>query len=132
MPDIKVHLTQTTASTSAAVIRQHQLLIDRPETKGGADRGPMGGELFLASIGGCFMSNLLAAVKARGAEVSGLSVEVVGTLADAPLRFVSVKLSVGGTYTDRKLMEKLIEIADKGCIMMNTLRHTLPVDISLI
>ena len=43
----------------------------------------MGGELFLAAIGGCFMSNLLAAIDARHAEVSGVQTEVIATLADS-------------------------------------------------
>ena len=65
--EMKIALRQTAASTSEAAVRQHKILIDRPAAKGGDDRGPMGGELFLAAIGGCFMSNLLAAIKAREA-----------------------------------------------------------------
>ena len=67
---MKIHIRQTAVSTSEATIRGHQVSIDRPLEKGGADAGPMGGELFLAAIGGCFMSNLLAAINARKAEVS--------------------------------------------------------------
>lgn len=131
MPDITIQLAQTTASTSLATIRNHQVSIDRPETKGGADRGPMGGELFLASIGGCFMSNLLAAIKAREAAISGLTAEITGTLEGTPQRFSSVKVKISGNYADRKQMEKLVEIADRGCIMTNTLRDTLPLSLSL-
>ena len=36
--------------------------MDRPGPKGGQDKGPMGGEALLMGLGGCFMSNLLAAV----------------------------------------------------------------------
>ena len=87
MPNmIAVELTQIGASTTEAHIRQHKVLLDRPEAKGGADQGPMGGELFLAAVGGCFMSNLLAAIKARGAAISRVRVDVVGTLAEAPTR----------------------------------------------
>src|SRR5207244_339204 len=86
---IKIQLHQVAASTSEAVIRDHRVLIDRPAAKGGADSGPMGGELFLASVGGCFMSNLLAAIKARAAEVSDIRTEVSGTLADSPARFTT-------------------------------------------
>jgi putative redox protein len=59
MNELKIRLRQVSTSTSEATLRDHQVLIDRPVDKGGADMGPMGGELFLASIGGCFMSNLL-------------------------------------------------------------------------
>jgi len=132
MPDISIQLAQTSDSTSVAAIRDHKVLIDRPEAKGGANKGPMGGELFLASIGGCFMSNLLAAVKARDVDASRLMVEVTGTLEGTPPRFTSVKMKISGTYTDRKQMDKLVGIADKGCIMTNTLRDTLPLSFTLI
>ena len=126
---IKIEIRQTTASTSEAAIRQHKILIDRPAAKGGDDQGPMGGELFLAAIGGCFMSNLLAAIKGRGAEVSDAHTEVIGTLADSPARFTSVDLNVTAKYSDREQFEKLVEIADRGCIMMNTLRGKLEIQV---
>src|SRR5580658_2957833 len=84
--EMKIELRQISASTSEATIGRHQVLIDRPAAKGGTDAGPMGGELFLAAVGGFFMSNLLAAIKARKADISDVRVEVAGTLADSPAR----------------------------------------------
>lgn len=129
--EIAIHIRQTSPTTSEATIRKHRVLIDRPEAKGGSDEGPMGGELFLSAIGGCFMSNLLAAIRAREADVSGAQVEVIGALADAPSRFTSVEMHVSATYRDAALFEKLVEIADRGCIMMNTLRGKLAVNIRI-
>jgi putative redox protein len=131
IPQMKIHLRQTSDSTSEAAIRQHKVLIDRPAAKGGQDQGPMGGELFLAAIGGCFTSNLLAAIKAREAAISSVEVEVIATLADAPARFSAVAVSVSATYSDPQLFEKLVAIADKGCIMMNTLRGKLDVTVRI-
>jgi putative redox protein len=91
----------------------------------------MGGELFLASVGGCFMSNLLAAIRARDAEVSDVRVEVAGYLIDSPARFARVELRVAAGSRDRELLERLVEIADRGCIMMNTLRGTLDVRVRI-
>jgi len=128
MPSIlAIQIRQTGAATSEAGIRQHKVLIDRPTSKGGDDQGPMGGELFLASIGGCFMSNLLAAIRAREAAVSDVRTEVIGSLAESPARFSSVELCVSANYSDRDLFEKLVEIAERGCIMVNTVRGTLEV-----
>ena len=76
--EMKIQLRQISASTSEATIGRHQVFIDRPVAKGGSDAGPMGGELFLAAVGGCFMSNLLAAIRAREADISDVRVEVVG------------------------------------------------------
>ncbi len=129
--EIKIAIRQTSASTSEAVIRQHQVAIDRPAAKGGDDQGPMGGELFLAAIGGCFMSNLLAAIKGRNAEVSGVRTEVIGTLAESPARFTAVELNVTAKYSDREQFEKLVEIADRGCIMMNTMRGKLDINVRI-
>ena len=128
---IQIAIRQTAASTSEAAIRQHKLLVDRPEAKGGEDRGPMGGELFLAAIGGCFMSNLLAAIKGRQADVSDAQLEVIGILAESPSRFTAVELNVTAKYADRELFEKLVEIADRGCIMMNTLRGKLDIKVHI-
>jgi putative redox protein len=125
--EVKIELRRISGSTSQATIGRHQLLIDRPVAKGGSDAGPMGGELFLAAVGGCFMSNLLAAIKAREADIGDVRVDVVGALADSPARFAGVVLRVAADRGDRELFERLVGIADRGCIMMNTLRGKLDV-----
>jgi putative redox protein len=122
---MKIQLRQVSPSTSDATLRHHQVLIDRPTEKGGADMGPMGGELFLAAVGGCFMSNLLAAIRAREAKISDVRTEVIGTVSDSPARFSAIELYVSADSQDRDLIERLVEIADRGCIMMNTLRGKL-------
>jgi putative redox protein len=127
--EMKIQLRQVSASTSEATMGRHQVLIDRPTAKGGTDAGPMGGELFLAALGGCFMSNLLAAIRAREADISDVLVEVSASLADAPARFAAVELRVAAESRDRELLERLVEIADRGCIMMNTLRGKLDVKV---
>lgn len=126
-----IYLRQTAASTSEATIRGHKVSIDRPMDKGGSDLGPMGGELFLAAIGGCFMSNLLAAINARKAQVSGVQTEVIATQADAPPRFTAVELCVSAECSDRELFEKLVEIAERGCIMMNTLKGKIDLQVRI-
>jgi putative redox protein len=133
--EIAIQIRQTSFTSSEASIRRHRVPIDRPEAKGGTDEGPMGGELFLAAIGGCFMSNLLAAIRARETRgtvgVSDAQVEVVGILADAPARFTSVEMRVSANYQDAASFEKLVEIADRGCIMMNTLRGKIEIHIRI-
>jgi len=122
---MSIQIRQTGPATSEAGMRQHKVLIDRPAAKGGDDQGPMGGELFLASVGGCFMSNLLAAIKTREANVTGVRTEVTGTLAESPARLIGIELCVSANYSDRDAFEKLVEVAERGCTMVNTLRGTL-------
>ena len=131
MTTMKIQVRQVSASTSEATLRTHHVLIDRPVEKGGTDRGPMGGDLFLASVGGCFMSNLLAAIRARGEQISNAHLEVIGTIAESPARFSALELYVTADGANPELLEKLVEIADRGCIMMNTLRGKLDVCIRI-
>jgi putative redox protein len=128
---MKIQVRQVSASTSEATLRTHHVLIDRPVEKGGTDRGPMGGDLFLASVGGCFMSNLLAAIRARGEQISEAHLEVIGTIAESPARFSALELYVTADGANPELLEKLVEIADRGCIMMNTLRGKLDIRIRI-
>lgn len=71
------------------------------------------------------MSNILAAIRAREARISDVHTEVTGTLADSPVRFSSVELYVTAKSDDPELLEKIVQIADRACIMMNTLRDKL-------
>jgi putative redox protein len=128
---IEIHLYQKSPSSSEAAIRQHRVTVDRPMAKGGEDTGPMGGELFLAAIGGCFMSTLLAAIRTREAPISGVSAKVTGTLADAPARFASIELLVTSADAAPDVLGKLVDIAERGCIMMNTLRDKLEITIGV-
>ena len=77
------------------------------------------------------MSNLLAAIRARDLGISGVQTEVTGVLADSPTRFESVELRISADTLDRELLDKLVEIADRGCIMMNTLRGKLDVRVKV-
>jgi putative redox protein len=120
---VNVMVRQVSDTASEGTARQHTVLCDRPAAKGGKDRGAMGGELLLMGLGGCFMSNLLAAVQARQAAVSGLKVALDATLSDAPARFTAIKLTVSGQYTNRGEMEKLVTIAERGCIVANTIKN---------
>jgi putative redox protein len=128
---MKIQIRQRSASTSEAEIRQHKILIDRPASKGGHDQGPMGGELFLAAVGGCFVSTLLAAIKTREADVSEVEAEVTGTLVDGPTRFSAVEVCVSAKYSDRGMFEKLVEIAEKGCIVANTVRGAIELTVRI-
>ncbi|MDA1315206.1 MAG: OsmC family protein [Acidobacteria bacterium] len=122
MPTVQIQLQQVGPATTEATIRTHKVLIDRPEAKGGDDNGPMGGELLLAALGGCFMSNLLAAIRAREADISNVYTEVIGTLGENPARFTAIDMAVSADGGDAALLAKLVTIAERACITANTLR----------
>lgn len=128
---VKVLVTPVGGIASQAAVRQHRSYVDRPEAKGGSDRGPMGGELMLMGIGGCFMSNLLAAAKARELDVPLLCVEVTATTADEPPRFSAIELTVSGGSADRQAMAELVASAERTCTTVNTVRGALALTVKL-
>ena len=128
MAQMTIQLGQVSPTTTEAMVGAHRVLIDRPVDKGGTDLGPMGGELFLAAIGGCFMSNLLAAIRARNSDVSDVRTMVIGTIESTPARFSAVEVHIEAKGSSEEI-ERLVEIADRGCIMMNTLRGKLDISI---
>ena len=128
MAEIKTQVVQISGSATEGTARTHTIFIDRPEAKGGSDKGPMGGEYFLMGLGGCFMSNLLAAIKAREADVKNVKVEISGSLLDEPMRFSAVNLAVSAEYSDKELMTKLVTIAERGCLVANSIKNA--VDLS--
>lgn len=121
MPDITVSLTRTGATASEARIREHQLLMDRPTEKGGENAGPMGGEALLAALGGCFMSNLVAAAQAREVELGDIDLAITGTLAGTPPVYERINMTVAGAASVETL-PKLVTMAERGCIVANTLK----------
>jgi putative redox protein len=128
---LQVQVDQVGPSTSQGTARSHSVLIDRPVPKGGEDRGPLGGELLLLSLGGCFLSNLLAAVRARSAAVSDVRITVSATVGGTPERVEAFTLSIAAAYDDEDLMRKLIGIAERACIVTNTLKEAAPIEIQL-
>ncbi|BBO72116.1 hypothetical protein DSCA_60460 [Desulfosarcina alkanivorans] len=132
MPEVTTTISHIEGTTAARTqIRDHELVTDRPAEKGGGNQGPMGGELLVASLGGCFMSNLIAAFQGRELEPEGLTLTVRGTLDGTPPRFQKMALTVQGKGINREQMEKLIQIAERGCIVANTLKPFMDVEISI-
>ena len=81
----------------------------------------------MLSLGGCFMSTLLAAIRARKAPVKNVQVTVDGSLESLPERFVEMRVKVKADHNDAELVRKLIAISERGCIVTNTLRQIIPI-----
>ena len=130
--DVQVNVDQISPTASQGTAREHKITMDRPEAKGGENRGAMGGENLLMSLGGCFMSNLLATAKSRETEIADVKLGITGTLEMAPPRFTAVTMEISAGYNDRSQMEKLVTIAERGCIVANTLKNAAEVKITLV
>lgn len=121
MATIHTTVTQLDHSASEGQARDHSLIMDRPEAKGGQNKGPMGGEALLLGLGGCFMSNLLAAAKARDIVLTHARAEISAELADSPTRYTDINMKVTAQCDPAAELDKLIVIAERGCIVANTL-----------
>lgn len=128
---VSVSVDQIGPTASEGRAREHTVVMDRPQAKGGQNRGAMGGENLLMALGGCFMSNLLAAAQAREAVLEDVSLRITGTLVSAPPSFTAVEMEISTGYSDRAGLQKLVTIAERGCIVANTLKNALDLKISL-
>jgi putative redox protein len=126
----KATIEHVTHTTSRATVRTHTFLVDRGVAKGGFDLGPAGGEYMLVSLGGCFTSHLLAAIRARQAAVTNVRVAVTGTLDGTPERFTAFTMDVSAQCPDPELARKLITIAARACQVVTTLRQVTPIAIT--
>jgi putative redox protein len=132
MATATVTVEQISNTASRGNARGHQLIMDRPETKGGTNQGMMGGEAVLNGLGGCFMSNLLAAAKASNIELENARADIEGDMADGPSRFSAIRMSVSAQCNPQEELHKLVTIAERGCIAVNTLRAAVELSIKVI
>jgi putative redox protein len=117
----KATIEHVNHTTSRASVRTHTVLVDRGIAKGGLDLGPAGGEYLLVSLGGCFTSHLVAAIRAREVAMSNVRVTVAGTMDGTPERFTAFTMDVSAECQDSAIVRKLITIAARSCQVTNTL-----------
>ena len=127
---LEVRVEQDGASSAVGIVRTHRVAIDRPVAKGGTDKGPLGGEYLLVALGGCFMSNLLAAIRAREAKISNIRIAVTAAIEGTPDRVTAMSMTVSAAGADREMLEKLVEIAGRACIVTNTLKLAVPITVT--
>ena len=129
---VQVSVVQVGPTASEGNARGHKVVMDRPEVKGGENRGAMGGENLLMALGGCFMSNLLAAAKSRESSLTDVKLSITGTLGTAPPSYTKIEMKISADSSDREKLEKLVTIAERGCIVANTLKNAVDLKISLL
>jgi putative redox protein len=129
MAEIIVTLQHAGDSVTTGQARSHSVVVDRPEEKGGSDKGPMGGELLLLALGGCFLSTFLGVLKADGhpldRELVGLT--VTGVLTPAPTRFTSITVEVTAPAELEAELAKPFLKAERGCIVHNSIKDSIAV-----
>ena len=131
MSTIKIQLTQQAKSSMKFENDVLPIIIDRPVAKGGGGEGLMGGQYLLTGIGGCFCSTLFAAAQSRDIEIKGLKIDMAATISDdLPKRFSALDMDVSyESCSDESMFEKLIDIAEKGCLSMNTAKNSMAIQV---
>jgi putative redox protein len=76
------------------------------------------------------MSNLLAAAKARNIEINNATANIAGELADGPARYTDIHMIVTAQCSAPAELEKLVTIAERGCIVANTLAKAVNLTVS--
>ena len=71
----------------------------------------------------------MAAAGARNIHVEGLEVTVRGALAAGPPRFDAIEMEVRGKQIAADVLHKLITIAERACIVHNTLAPAVPLNV---
>ena len=74
---------------------------------------------------------MLAAIRAREAAVSNVRVEVVGRLEGEPLHYEEITVTASADHDDPEQFQKLVTISERGCIMVNTLRPVLQLNVNV-
>lgn len=122
--ELKTQVQWVNGTTSLGSGRTHSVTVDRPAEKGGSDLGFAGGELFVVGLGGCYMSNLIAAAQARQINIHSARLGARGVLAESPARIVEFILEVElDADCDEETADKLLLIAERSCLVSNTVRQ---------
>lgn len=127
MSNLKIHLKQCSKSAMELENDKLKIIIDRPIENGGEGKGILGGEYLLTGIGGCYSSNLFAAAQSRNINVEGLTLEITATISqDIPKRFSKIDIAVSyESCSDEQVFDKLMAIAERACISVNTVKNGL-------
>ena len=121
---VTIDFNQIGDTVTLAKAGKYEIIIDRPVEKGGSGAGTMGGQTLLMGIGGCFCSTLYGAAQARNLSVKDLKLKLSATLSDSPpSRFTNILIEVlDGSCSEEGEFDKLVKIAEKGCISVNTIK----------
>ena len=94
-------------------MRQHRLIVDEPEEKGGTDRGPMPAELLAASLASCtaITMEMYAARKEWGLGTVEVVVDFTEAKTDFPHEF-DVQITLGAELSEEN-RDRLLTIAGK-------------------
>jgi len=128
---VSIKLIQSSPTSMQLDHSDFEIKVDRPIKQGGGGSGLMGGQYLLVGIAGCFCSTLFAAAQAREIKIEGLKVTLRAELSvEAPKRFTDISLDVTKDFCSHpEEFKKLLAIAEKGCISVNTVKREVGISV---
>lgn len=115
----------------AAHVRSHRLIVDQPESAGGADTGPMPLELLGAALGTCIAYYAQRFLERRGVSSSGLRVEVEQHKTTNPYRIGAFAVRIVAPAGLPPAYVPLLERVAQSCPAHATLTHAADVLVSV-
>ena len=112
-------------------IREHRLIMDEPQDRGGTDRGPTPTELLAASLASCTSVTLLMYADRKGWELGQIAVSVDYTTPEPGESVrLEVKIRTPAELSDEQ-RERLLVIAGKCPVHRTLMAQDVNIDDSL-
>lgn len=131
MNDRPIVVTYEEGVSFAARIRSHTVIVDQPESAGGADQGPMPLELFGAALGTCIAYYLRQFMHPRGLPYERMRVEVEQQKASKPYRIATFVVRVVLPDALPKATVEVLERVARSCPAHATLTHAADVIVAI-
>ncbi|MFW6064738.1 MAG: OsmC family protein [Candidatus Natronoplasma sp.] len=112
-----------------------ELLTDESEEAGGDETGPNPSRLLAASSLNCLMASLTFCLKKKRVELDSLQGSVTGTIEriDGRLRVtrLDAKIIPEVDKTDKEKLEKCLDIFEDYCVVTQSIRNGIDVDVEV-
>jgi putative redox protein len=136
MSETQARVKWLEGTLSLAQAGKHGVVLDRAVSLGGAEAGFKASELLLLSLGGCLSSTLVGVTKARNLSLVKADIQLLGKTVPNPERFGEIEVEVDLAVSDTEgialaetELDKLLELAERGCFVTNTLRSAIQINI---
>lgn len=110
------------------------LYMDEPKPLGNAEY-PNAGKFLAAAVGNCLCASLSFCVRRHHAEMLSLSAEVFTTMTrneKGRLRITNISVKILPTVSDPKMLERCRDMFQEFCIVTESVRAGIPVDVSVV
>jgi len=113
--------------------RTHAVIIDQPKDNGGQDTGPTPPELFIDALGSCIGVYVLGFCRNTGLNPEGMKIALDWEKAiDKPARIKSIKAKISLPMADIGLRKAALLKVAEACLIHETIKHQLEINIELI